>query len=104
MQFTAHGPVVTVTGSVGGCHSGSNPPIWIRPAGFAHGPFDQSAHGLVGGEYSRPRMNRRFRPAHSASRNVFDVPSFTSTSVRRQCCWTVPDTRVRPSTPMNIGS
>src|SRR3954471_7726449 len=96
MQLTAIGPT-TLSMSLG-----SHPPIWSRLFGLAHGPFVHAASGPV---TSLPMKNRRFRPAHSATIIVLDVPSVIDAKVRctsgfgglaRSSVW--------PSARMNCGS
>src|SRR4051812_34718548 len=78
---------------------GSNPPTLIRESGLAHGP---AVHVWTGS--SRPITYRRFRPAHSASISVFDVPSRTDRSVRRSLSSIPLVTLSCCSMPMKYGS
>src|SRR5262249_31388399 len=87
-QLTAHGP----TSSAGSL--GSAPPSCTRDPGFAHGPAVMS--GVI-----RLFMNhRQLRPAHSTSKNVFDIPSVTS-AIRRK---TGAFGRLWPKMPINVES
>src|SRR5690242_1938220 len=102
MQFTTHGPFAG--SGWPGCQLGSNPPMLIRVFGLAHGPLVQ----LYGAPlvYSLPMMNRRFRPATSASRRVLLVPSLISRIVRLSCTrWPVGVSGPSvPSTPIQLES
>src|SRR5947207_666329 len=92
MQFTALGPV-TAVGSFG-----SHPAILIREPLLAQGPLDRVP------VCSFPINQAWLRPAHSAIRNVIELPSVISANRWRAGTTVVPTTLLCPMTPIKFGS
>src|SRR5439155_7592965 len=95
MQFTALEPVAAV-GS-----RGSHPPMLIREPLLAQGPLDR----LAAPRCRFPMNQDWLRPAHSAIRNVMELPSVISENRWRAGTTAVPPTTLLcPMTPMKLGS
>src|SRR5262245_46318653 len=95
MQFTALGPV-TAVGSFG-----SQPPMLMSEPLLAHGPLDR----LAAPRCRLPMNQDWLRPAHSAIRNVMELPSVISENRwRAGTSVTAPTTLLCPITPMKFGS